>query len=180
MCLTGMPGSGKSTVADMLKERGFTMVEHSAQIKKLMRIGGMTINAKNIELFVVRLKEAFGRDVVAKLSSKMISSAKGDVVISGPRDPAEVEYIRTIRPGVVVVAVSAPSKVRYNRLIKRKEDVETNNYQEFEWRDRKNVALGTMKLIKSADYLLLNTGTLPELHSNVDELLRSLRSGKRQ
>jgi dephospho-CoA kinase len=173
-----MPGSGKSTVADMLKERGFTMVEHSSQIKKLMRIGGIKINSKNIETFVIRLKKAFGRDVVSKLSSKIIASSKGNVVISGPRDPAEVAYIRKYRPGVVVVAVSAPRKLRYDRIVKRKEGLKAGNYREFEWRDRKNVALGTMKVINSADYVLLNTGTLSQLRSNLDELLRTLRSGK--
>ncbi len=178
ICLTGMPGSGKSTVGGMLKENGFTMVEHSSQIKKLMRIGGMPINAKNIELFVVNLKKAFGRDVVAKLSSKKIASSKGDVVISGPRDPAELAYIRKFHPEVVVVAVSAPKKLRYERIVDRKGGIKANSYQEFEWRDRKNVALGTMKLIKSADYVLVNTGTFPQLHSNLNELLRMLRSGK--
>ena len=170
-----MPGSGKSTVADMLKARGFTMVEHSAQIKRLMQIGGMEINAKTIETFVVKLKEAFGRDVVAKLSSKMISNAEGDVVISGPRDPAEVDYIRTIRPGVVVVAVSAPSEMRYERLLDRKEGIQTSSHREFEWRDKKNIALGTMDLINAADYSLQNAGTIDQLGARVDEMLNKLR-----
>ncbi len=175
ICLTGMPGSGKSTVAGMLKEKGFTMVEHSAQIKKLMRIGGMKVNAKNIELFVVNIKQAFGRDVVAKLSSKKIASSRGNVVISGPRDPAEIAYIRRFHPEVVVVAISAPRKLRYDRILSRKEGIKAGNYHEFEWRDRKNIALGTMKLIKSADYVLINTGTLSQLRSDLYELLRLLQ-----
>ncbi len=174
ICLTGMPGSGKTTVGDMLKENGFTMVEHSSQIKKLMRIGGMQINAKNIELFVVNIKKAFGRDVVAKLSSKMIASSKGNVVISGPRDPAEIAYIRKFHPEVVVVAISAPRKLRYNRIVNRKQGIKAGNYQEFEWRDRKNIALGTMKLVNSADYVLINTGTLAQLRSDLHELLSTL------
>jgi dephospho-CoA kinase len=178
MCLTGMPGSGKTTVADMLKEKGFTMVEHSSQIKRLMRIGGMKVNAKNMELFVIQLKKAFGRDVVSKLSSKTIASSRGNVVISGPRDPAEISYIRKFHPEVVVVAISAPRKLRYNRIMHRKKGLKAGNYREFEWRDRKNIALGTMKLINHADYVLVNTGTLTQLRFNLDELLRTLQDGK--
>ena len=173
-----MPGSGKSTVANMLKDRGFTMVEHSALINKLMRIGGLRVNAKNREIFVVKLKKAFGRDVFSKLSSKIIASSKGNVVVSGPRDPAEISYIRKYRPGVVVVALSAPKKLRYNRIMSRKGGINTNSYREFEWRDRKNVALGMLQVIRSADYTLPNTGTLAQLRSSLDELLRTL-SGAR-
>jgi dephospho-CoA kinase len=178
VCLTGMPGSGKSTVADMLKARGFTMVEHSRQIKKLMCIGGMKVNAETIETFVPELKETFGRDVVSKLSSKLVMGSRGNVVISGPRDPAELAFIRKMCPRVVVVAVSAPRKMRYSRLVKRKEGIKTTSRKEFEWRDRKNIALGTMRLVKSADYLLMNTGTMAQLRSNIDELIRTLRGKK--
>jgi hypothetical protein len=63
-------------------------------------------------------------------------------------------------------------------LVRRKAGIKTATYRDFEWRDRKNLALGTMTVVKSADYLLLNTGTMGQLSSNVAELLRVLRSGK--
>ncbi len=175
ICLIGMPGSGKSTVANILKRRGFSVIENSAQLKKLMQMYGMRMDVKSVESFVIKMKRAFGRDIFSKLSSKKISGHRGDVAISGPRDPAEIEYIRLLRPGVVVVEVSAPGRVRYERLARRRGLFKISSYREFEWRDRKNIALGIRQSMRSADYILLNTGTIPQLRSDLDGLLDRIR-----
>lgn len=178
ICLTGMPGSGKTTVADMLRAKGFTIVELSAELKRLMEICGMPFNMQNREVFTVKLKKAFGQDILAKFATEAVARSKGNVVISGVRNTAELSYIHTLNPNIAMIALHVPKDVRYDRIMHRKKGLKTHNYREFEWRDRKNVALGTMKVINSADYVLLNTGTLSQLRSNLDELLRTLRSGK--
>lgn len=179
ICLTGMPGSGKTTVADMLKQRGFTLIELSSQLKKLMSICGGTFDMKSREAFAANLKKAFGRDILAKLSAEEVKNAKGNVIISGVRSTMELDYIRTLNQNVAVIALSVPKDLRYNRLVKRKAGIRTSNYRDFEWRDRSNVAMGMPQAIHSADYTLVNTGTLTQLHSDIDELLRRIGSAKR-
>jgi dephospho-CoA kinase len=178
ICLTGMPGSGKSTVSDMLKDKGFAIIELSSQLKRLMNICGTPFNMQNREAFTVKLKKAFGRDILAKLSTEAVTRSKGNVAISGVRNTAELAYIRTLNPNVAMIALSVPKNVRYDRIIRRKAGLKTSSYREFEWRDRRNVALGMLQVIRSADYTLPNTGTLAQLRSNLDVLLRTLSSTK--
>ncbi len=179
ICLTGMPGSGKSTVANMLKRRGFYVLELSSSLHRLMRMCGFKVNTKTREFFTAKLKKEFGHGILAKLSADSILRLPRDVVVSGVRNVEEIAYIRTLSPHVAVIAVSVPRRTRYERLSRRKDIFKISSYREFEWRDRKNVALGTLKVVRSADYVLANTGTLPQLHSDLDELLAAIRNKKR-
>lgn len=174
-----MPGSGKTTVAEMLKSRGFTLVELSGELKRLMEICGTQVDIHSREKFTVKLKKAFGRDILAKLSAEAVARSKGNVVISGVRNTSELSYIRTLNPNVAMITLSVPKGVRYDRIMHRKGGIPTANYKEFEWRDRRNVALGMLQVIRSADYNLANTGTISQLHSDLDAILGKLSRGKR-
>ena len=180
ICLTGMPGSGKTTVAEILKSRGFTIIELSSELKRLMNICGTPFDMKSREVFTVKLKKAFGRDILAKLAAEAVARSRGNVVISGVRNTTEISYIRTLNPDVAMIALSVPKGVRFERIIHRKQGIKTHDYREFEWRDRRNVALGMLQVIRSADYTLSNTGTLAQLHSDLDSLLRKLGSTTRR
>jgi dephospho-CoA kinase len=179
ICLTGMPGSGKTTVADMLKEHGFTIVELSSQLTQLMSIFGIPFNMKNRVELAVSLKETFGRDILAKLSEEDVKRAKGDVVISGVRSSIELRCIRSQGSNVYAVALQVPTLVRFNRLKKRKGGFEIKNYRELEFRDRSDAAMGMSKVIRAADYTLLNTGTVKQLGSSVEGMLRKIRARRR-
>jgi dephospho-CoA kinase len=180
ICLTGMPGSGKTTVAEMLKSKGFTLVELSGELKRLMEVCGTQVDIHSREKFTVKLKKAFGRDILAKLSAASVARAKGNVVISGVRNTAELAYIRTLNPNVAMIALLVPKDLRYDRIMHRKEGIPTANYREFEWRDKRNVALGMLQVIRSADYTLTNTGTVSHLESDIDAILKKLGGAKRR
>ena len=180
ICLTGMPGSGKTTVAEMLKSKGFTIIELSSELKRLMEICGTPVDMQSREAFTIKLKKSFGRDILAKLASEAVARSKGNVVISGVRNTEELSYIRTLNPEVAMIALSVPKNMRYDRIMSRTEGIRTHNYREFEWRDRKNVALGMLQVIHSADYTLSNTGTLSQLHSDIDSIIKILGSTKRR
>lgn len=180
ICITGMPGSGKSTVAQMLEGKGFTVMELSMPLKLLMRMCGVKLNVQNQEDFRGKLKEAFGTDILAKLLANKILSSHSNVVISGVRNMAELAYVRSLGINVAVIAVSVPKKLRYERLTRRKGTFRITSYPEFALRDRKNVSLGTPQVIRAADYVLVNTGTMKQLHSDLDELIKMIRNGGRK
>ena len=67
VCITGMPGSGKSVAADIMKKRGFKVLEMGNVVREMMRKKGIKITNKSIREFALRLREEGGRTAVASV-----------------------------------------------------------------------------------------------------------------
>ncbi|MDE1851479.1 MAG: AAA family ATPase [Candidatus Micrarchaeota archaeon] len=178
ICLTGMPGSGKTEVAKMLEDRGFRVFEMSGVIKEMMREKGIEINVKNIEDFAMGSRREQGMDIFAVELAKRIKVRKGqDVLISGMRNMDEFAYLKRSFKSMVIIALAAPKKIRFQRL--RKRDLKhVITYKEFVYREKTNMKEGIEGALKHADYIILNTGSFAELKRSVTYLLESLRAGE--
>ena len=166
-----MPESGKTTVAMMLKKKGFSELEMSDFIKELMRREHIAINGKNAEVFAKELKKKFGNQIVAKLMTKRLKKTRGNIVISGVRNINEFEYFRNllhIKP--VLIAIMAPPKMRYQR-VRATRNMQMQSYKDFLLHDKRSLTRGTARIIKSADMIILNTGTISDLRKNVNMVI---------
>ena len=65
LCLTGMPGSGKSTAAEIFAKMGFEVIEGSAIIKEEMRRKGIRVTPESVEVFANRVKSERGKAAFA-------------------------------------------------------------------------------------------------------------------
>ncbi|MDE1868711.1 MAG: dephospho-CoA kinase [Candidatus Micrarchaeota archaeon] len=176
VAITGMPGSGKSTAAEILKKKGFKVVELSDFIKKEMRHRGIEITAKNIEHFAIAMRKKLGMDMTAKFAIKDISRMRGDIAISGVRDIDEVLYMRRkLKKIIPVIALVAPQRLRYERIKARARPSDVKSFKEFRWRDNENKKLGIGRVIHSADMLVSNSGTRRQLSDNMGRALSMLR-----
>ncbi|MEM0148842.1 MAG: AAA family ATPase [Candidatus Micrarchaeaceae archaeon] len=176
--LTGMPGSGKSEVAKILEKRGFKALEMGNVIREEMKKRGIPMTNKNMRAFAIEFTQN-RRTIVAQYMLRDIKMMKGrDFVISGVKRMEEVAYLKKHIPkkaGFVVVAVTAPEMVRYARMKARSRPDDPLKLADFRFRDRKELSMGLGSVIRNADYVLLNTGTIAELRKNVDRLLAALR-----
>ena len=99
------------------------------------------------------------------------------MVIEGIRNPAEVNYLRTL-PNFKLIAVKAKKAVRFARFKKRGKPWDPKTWKEFLIIDRRDRGLGQKKYgqqvekcVKMADEEIKNNGNLKYLEKGVRGLL---------
>ena len=181
VAITGMPGSGKTTAAEILKKKGFEMLELSEPLKQLMEKKGMPLNTVNMEKFADKILREKGRNIVSKLAIPYIRKMKGDIVLSGVRRMEDVQMIRSaLKTKVYLIAVTVPPRIRYERIRHRrgKENIKVRNYKEFLWRDAHNKRLGVLNTLEHADFIISNSGSRAELGRSLSKTIALIRNTK--
>ncbi|MFB6245041.1 MAG: AAA family ATPase, partial [Candidatus Nanohaloarchaea archaeon] len=151
--VTGMPLSGKTTVADMLEEEGFEPVDMGDVVREKMREQGYEVGSEEGE-FVEHQREKHGMDAIARLTVPYVEEAlerSDKVVITGMRGWKEKErFEEELGEDLEVVAVWASRETRKKRREERqrKEDVEGQGFHE---RDLREIQNGVGKLMALSD-----------------------------
>ena len=179
ICITGMPGSGKSSVASILSRKGFGAVSVSKRVKEMMRRQGIRVNTKSLRDFSLRLKGRRGNHIMAVEIEDQVKRKGGNVAIDSVRNMEEVHYIRNNTKGarVFLIAVTATRAERYRRMIARRRSDDIRNRNEFLSREAKEARLGVGRAILEADFIIGNTGKMDDLRSSVAEVLKLIRKG---
>jgi dephospho-CoA kinase len=173
LCLTGMPGSGKSTAAAIFAKMGFGVVEGSAVIKEEMRRQGIRVNPKSVEEFTIRMKAEHGREFFAVMTGRRLKERLDDhnFLVVGMRSLSEFEAIeRAVGMDFKLIALVTPQKLRFKRLSERK-ILGIKSPEVLLLKDQSNIGQGMPELIERADYLISNTGSKGELEESIRELL---------
>ncbi|MEZ0394330.1 MAG: AAA family ATPase [Desulfurococcaceae archaeon] len=172
--IAGLPGSGKSVVSDIMRGAGLPVYNMGDVVRQetLARYGKITP-----ELMLetsLRLREEEGPTAIAARTLARIDvHSSRAIVIDGVRSMHEVEYFK--RHGdVVVIAVHASPRTRYERLVRRGRPGDPKNYEEFVRRDLVELRVGLGDVIALADYVLVNEGSVNELEERVREVLRKV------
>jgi dephospho-CoA kinase len=174
ICITGMPYSGKSEAAAALRRKGFRIVEMSDSVRELMK--KERVIAKSVDEFAVGERRRSGKAVFAKLTAKRVTKPLSKLVINGVRSVDEIRYLkRELDPKLLVVAITSPRELRYERFLKNK-DASKYSYKEFLSHDRCNMKLGIGKVITRADIVIANTGKIAELRSDVNKMIKMVES----
>jgi dephospho-CoA kinase len=104
------------------------------------------------------------------------SKSGGSCIIESIRTVGEVDALKR-KHNVVLLSVDADRSVRYMRIYKRSSETDNVSYEEFcANEDREMVSKNPCEqnlsaCMAAADISLLNTGTLEDLHRNVDAAL---------
>ncbi len=174
ICITGMPGAGKSLVGEMLAKKGFKEVEMSAQVKERMEKEGIEINKDSIRDFSLNARKENGNDIVARWTIEKIKSiGKKDMLIVGLRSEDEAKYFKSLG-NVKIISVIAPKNLRFERLEERKRADDPKNYEDFEKRERKEKQFGIASALEHADYIIRNSGTIGELREKVEKTIKKI------
>lgn len=179
LCITGMPGSGKSVAAEILGNMGFEIIEMGDSIRAEMKSKKIEITNENMRNFAISIREKYGNDIVARLTAKRIKKLhkNKNVAIIGVRNADELAYFKKIFSSFSTVEIYAPRKSRYERMEERGRDDDPKSYREFMFREKKEEKLGMSSAIRSTDYVVLNTGSIADLKRSLKFLVGVL--GKR-
>jgi len=171
ICVTGMPGAGKSEVAMRIAKRlNAKLLNMGDFVRSEALRRGIPIDRENLMRLANELREEMGPDAVAKLV--LASIVEGSLyVIDGVRNLEEVDTFRS-KTSVILIAVHASPKERFKRLLSRGREDDPKNYQEFLERDLKELKLGLGNVIAMADLIVVNQGR--DIESVVEEALRMI------
>jgi dephospho-CoA kinase len=175
--IVGMAGSGKSEVARLLRENGFTTVRFGDLTDEEVKKRGLELNEANERRIRELLREEHGMAAYAKLNLPRIDSARenADVVIDGLYSWEEYTSLKDYYgEDFIVVAVWASPATRYSRLADRRRRRLTE--EEAAGRDRAEIEnLNKGGPIAMADFTIKNESSLTDLKQEVENIIGRLR-----
>ena len=171
VCLTGMPGAGKSTVASFLKERGFTNLTMGDAVRDEARRLGLEPTDASLGKLMLQLRQEHGPGAIASLVLQRLEKSSGNVVIDGIRSVAEVEVLRMA--GVVkLLAIHASQDTRFRHLKDRGRSDAPSSPLEFSGRDQRELSVGISEAIALSDESLSNNElTLDQLKQRAGQII---------
>lgn len=179
--LTGTKASGKGIVSEILKEKGFVYSSTSDRVREeAIERGNQNYTIKDLQDIGNELREGLGLGILAKKTLEKLRGVK-DIVIDGIRNPGEIEELK--KQNAVIIAVDAPQKQRFERLIKRARFSDPKNWDDFIRMEQRDTGIGeansgqqTSKCMEIADFRVINNGTLEELKTKIEYLLLKILS----
>jgi dephospho-CoA kinase len=171
--VTGMPLAGKTLVAELLEEKGFSVLDMGDIVRIEMEKRG--IDTEQTGDFVNSMRDEHGMDAIAQLSTpylEEILAEREKVVITGMRSWDEKErFEEETGQEVEVIAVWTPIEERKRRKEERQREEDIVG-DEFHERDLREINNGVGKLIALSDHLIKNSN-IPkqELEEKVNQVV---------
>ncbi|MDM7274807.1 MAG: AAA family ATPase [Thermoprotei archaeon] len=164
IAVTGMPGSGKSSVARVLgEELGAPVLVMGDVVREEAARRGLELTPANLEIVARELRLEYGPGFVADVIAERIKAMGVSIaVVDGVRSLSEIQSFSKLGRVCVVAVHSSPS-VRLERVIARGRVGDARSVEEFKLRDRSNIALGIGEAIALADYVIVNNSSLENL-----------------
>ncbi|NHV11728.1 MAG: flagellar hook-basal body complex protein FliE [Candidatus Verstraetearchaeota archaeon] len=174
ICLTGMPGSGKTTISEIVKEMGIPVIVMGDVVREEARIRGIEPTPKNLGKLMIEMREKMGANVIAKRCVDKIKELNSKIVlVEGVRSLEEVEEFRKVGDAKIIAVHSSP-KTRYERLSRRGRSDDPKSWEEFRERDLRELDVGIGRVISLADEIIINEGTLEDLKENMLKVFRKV------
>lgn len=176
--LTGKNGSGKGEVAKFLVESGFIYHSLSDVLREELKKKGKEITRERLIEFGTHLRKESGPSILADKILEKLDPEK-NYIVDSIRNPAEVKALKK-RADFTLIHVSAPQKIRFERIRKRGRENDPATFDQFvrlEKREAESPDPNSQQLNETmalAHCELVNESTLEVLHEKIRPLLREL------
>ena len=87
-----MPGSGKSIAAEAIEKMGFKKIEMGDIVRDKLKRKNIEVTNQSLREFALQIRKQYGKDIVAKWTTKYIGSRRGNLLIVGIRNSEELDY----------------------------------------------------------------------------------------
>ena len=140
VCLTGMPGAGKSTIANGLKSQGFDVVVMGNAVRSEADKRNLEHNRENLASLMVTLRASDGPAAIAHLVEPEIKNATSNtVIVDGVRSDDEIAFFETICT-TKILSVHASKDTRFNYMTNRGRSDDPQNKSKFTERDTNQIS----------------------------------------
>jgi dCMP deaminase len=174
--ITGYASSGKDTVVNYLKAKGFKHISLSDILRKELTSQKKEITRANLVEIGNRLRQTHGAGVLAQMALLVVNDRE-DWVISSIGTVGEVELLKK-NPAFSLFFVDAPLKSRYTWMKARgREKDPSKTFAEFKKLHELESKGGGQQFrafdfVKgTADIVIMNDGTIKDLHRKVEGAL---------
>lgn len=169
--IVGKIGAGKDEAATYLSAKlGWPVFKISEPLKDELKRQGKEINRANLAELGTKWSGEKGDDYLARLALKKY---KGNIIISGPRQLGQIEYLRK-NSDPTIVAITADDKTRFARVTARNSVREAGSLENFIKEELANDAsCGANQVIKCIDQAhcaVDNSSTLEEMYRKLDKV----------
>jgi len=173
VCLTGMPGAGKSTIAEGLKSKGFEKITMGDAVRAEAARRKIEPTGENLGKLMLELREKNGPGVVAELIKDQIVNSKSDVIIiDGVRSIAEVDVLKKFGT-VNLLSIHASADTRFKFLSDRGRSDTPSGSEDFSKRDSREMSVGMSDSIALADETISNNNlTIPQLIDSAYDIIK--------
>ena len=175
--LVGENGGGKETVstllAESLQKKKVSRVRFSDILRDTLTAWDLTLTRHNHQQLAIIMNQGFGLGTLSRAIKKQIENISADIVIiDGVRWEDDEKLLRNF-PKNLLIYVTAPAQLRYERALKRKEKVGEHaiSYEQF-LEDEKVQTETHIPIIGSrADIQIMNDADMNHLNSQVQKLI---------
>lgn len=178
IALVGMPGAGKSVCVEYLEKKGWPSVYFGGITLDEVTARGLEINPENERIVREDLRIKEGKDVYARRIIEKIDAlaaeGHGVIIADGLYSWSEYKVFKEkYGDDAVIIAITAPRKVRHSRLSNRPirpltvEEVSKREYAEIE-----NIEKGGP--IANADYTIVNDKAHNNLLDDLEEVIKQI------
>tara|TARA_B100000686_G_scaffold150367_1_gene157630 strand:+ start:1045 stop:1596 length:552 start_codon:yes stop_codon:yes gene_type:complete len=167
VCLTGMPGAGKSTIVAKLKDQGYETFSLGDGVRAEAKRQNLEPTAENLGKIMLELREKNGLGAVAELLKDVIEKSEHKIIIiDGVRSIHEINVLK--ETGIVkLLAVKASPNTRFNFLSERKRSDDPLTKEKFQERDNREIGVGLEEIIGLADQSIDNNNV------TIDQMVES-------
>ena len=182
--VTSLIGGGKDSVGDYLKNKDFTKLSLSDEIREEARKRSIELTRENLIALANEMRATEGLGVLAKRVVKKIEQGK-NYVVESIRNPEEVNELRKNKD-FTMLSIWASQKIRFERVSKRMREKDPQTFEEFLRIDHIEAynplphAQKILLCMQMSDHIIVNEGSLEELNNNIDKLLHKLSEWNEQ
>ena len=172
--ITGMPGAGKNTIREIVREFGFPIVVMGDEVRAEAKHRNLDPTPENLGRIMLQIRDEEGPGVLARRCIPKVKASNSIiVVIDGIRSPHEVREFKEEFPNFKIIAIHASPRTRFKRLLDRGRSDDPKDWETFLERDRRELRVGLGEVIATADYMVINEGTKDQLKHELYNVLRS-------
>ena len=176
ICLTGMPGAGKSTIASSLKEKGFPVITMGDVVREEANRQNLEPTDYNLGSLMLKVRKDLGAGAIAHLILRKMERDYNNnidvIIIDGIRSMPEVEVLKSIGY-VKLLAIHASTNTRFTYTKERARPDCPSSIQDFVVRDKRELTVGISEAIALADETLSNNDlTIEELKEKGFEIIQ--------
>lgn len=169
--IAGMPGAGKSEVAQAFRDSGFPVIVMGDVVRQETQKRELDANPENTRRIMLELREIHGPGAIAQHCLGQLQNLNsGSVVIEGCRSIAEIDVFDNYADEVIIVCVHSSPRMRFARLRDRNRADAPPTWETFRERDLREISVGLGGVIALSDIMLINEGTLESLRTISKEL----------